>query len=122
MSGLQGLTQLINYMIPAIGTPRGFIQSGTLSATPVSIDFRQISGGGIDGQPFRPSGVYIDNTQGTGPLTIVINEIAYQIICPAGAALNLPYPAPINQSVAITGLGYATVVFTDTPVLPYRSF
>lgn len=117
-----GLTQVINYMIPAVGTPRAYIQSGVLSATPVAIDFRNVSGGGIDGQPFRPSGVYIDNTQGTGTLTITLNEIAYQITCPAGEALNLPYPAPIELSVAITGLGQATVIFTDVPVIPYRSF
>lgn len=117
-----GLFPTINYMIPAIGTPRGYVQSGVLSATPVTIDFRNVSGGDIDGQPFRPSGVMIDNSQGTGPLTIVINQIAFQIICPAGAALNLPYPAPVDQTVSITGLGQATVVFMDTPVQPYRSF
>lgn len=117
-----GLTQVMNYMIPAIGTPRGFVQSGVLSATPLAIDFRNVSGGGIDGQPFRPSGVFIDNTQGAGTLTIVLNEIAYQIQCPAGESLNLPYPAPIDLSVSITGSGQATIIFVDVPVIPYRSF
>lgn len=117
-----GLQQVINYMIPAVGTPRTFIQSGVLSATPVAIDFQNVSGGNIDGQPFRPSGVFIDNTQGTGSLTIVINEIAFRMVCPAGQSLNLQYPAPVNQSVQITGLGQATVCFVDFPVIPYRSF
>jgi len=117
-----GLTQVVNYMIPAVGTPRAYIQSGVLSATPVAIDFRGVDGGNIDGQPFRPSGVFIDNTQGAGTLTIVLNEIAYAITCPAGESVNLQFPAPINLSVAITGNGQATIVFVDFPVIPYRSF
>jgi len=117
-----GLTQVINYMIPAVGTPRAYLQSGVLSATPVAIDFRSVSGGGIDGQPFRPSGVFIDNTQGVDTLTVVLNEISYRITCPAGESVNLQFPAPVQLSVAITGDGQATLVFVDFPVIPYRSF
>ena len=117
-----GLTNIINYMIPAVGTPRGYVQSGVLSATPLTIDFSGVSGGYWDGQPFRPSGVFIDNTQGTGQLSIVVNEIAYQMICPAGGMLNLLFPAPINLTATLTGLGQASVIFVDSPVMPYRSF
>lgn len=117
-----GLQEVVNYMIPAVGSPRGFVQSQVFSATPVTLDFRNVSGGSIDGQPFRPSGVFIDNTQGTGDLTVVINEISFRMICPAGESLNLQYPAPVEMTATITGLGQATVVFVDFPVIPYRSF
>lgn len=118
-----GLQQIINYMIPAVGTPRGYLVSQVfVPGTPVRIDFRGIEGGMLDAQPFRPSGVYIDNTQGTGVLTVVINEMAYQIQCPIGGLLNLPFPAPVDVSVAINGTGQASVIFVDTPVMPYRSF
>ncbi len=116
-----GLQQVINYMIPAVGTPRGYFWSGVLTAAPVNIDFRNVSGGGIDGQVFRPSGVFIDNTQGTGPLTIVVNEIGYQMICLEGELLNLQFPAPIDCTVSFVGDGQATIAFVDFPVLPYRN-
>lgn len=121
MSGSTGLQQVINYMIPAVGTPRGYFWSGILDASPVTIDFRNVSGGGIDGQVFRPSGVFIDNTQGTGPVTIVVNEIAYQMICLTGELLNLQFPAPVDCTVSFVGNGQATIAFVDFPVLPYRN-
>ena len=117
-----GLQNIINYMIPAVGTPRGYVQSGVLSATPLTIDFSGVSGGYWDGQPFRPSGVFIDNTQGTGQLSILVRQIAYQIVCPAGGMLNLQFPAPLDVIVDITGLGQASIIFVDIPVMPYRSF
>lgn len=123
MTTTAGLTSAINYMIPAIGTPRMYAASQVLvSGTPVHIDFTGVSGGYWDGQPFRPSGFYIDNTQGTAPLTIVINPIAYQVVCPAGGSLNLPFPAPVDCTVDFSGVGQTTIVFVDTPVMPYRSF
>jgi hypothetical protein len=117
-----GLQTIINYMIPAVGTPRGYVQTGVLSATPVTIDFSGVSGGYWDGQPFRPSGVFIDNTQGTGQLALMVREIAYQMTCPAGGMLHLQFPAPLDVTVDITGLGQATLIFVDIPVMPYRSF
>ncbi|HKY45374.1 MAG TPA: hypothetical protein VJM50_19940 [Pyrinomonadaceae bacterium] len=116
-----GLQQVINYMIPAVGTPRGYVWTGTLSSTPVTIDFRNVSGGGIDGQPFRPSGIFIDNTRGTGNVVVTINEISYQMICLTGELLNLQFPAPIDVTASFIGLGEATLVFVDFPVLPYRN-
>ena len=116
-----GLQQVINYMIPAIGTPRGYFWSGVLTAAPVNIDFRNVSGGGIDGQPFKPSGVFIDNTQGVGPVTIVINEISYQIVCDSAASLHLQFPAPVELTVSFVGDGQATIAFVDFPVLPFNS-
>lgn len=121
MPGFNGLQQVINYMIPAVGTPRGYFWNGVLTGAPVTIDFRNVSGGGIDGQVFRPSGVFIDNTQGTGPITIVVNEIGYQMICLEGELLNLQFPAPVECTVSFVGDGQATIAFVDFPVLPYRN-
>jgi hypothetical protein len=122
MSTANGLADAINFMIPAVGTPRMYFNSQVFSATPFNIDFSGITGGYWDGQPFRPSGVYIDNSAGAGPLTIVINQIAFSITCPAGGYLNLPFPAPVFMTCSIVGNGQATVVFVDVPVMPYRSF
>lgn len=117
-----GLQYVTNYLIPPVGGPRGYVQSGTLSATPVFLDFRETSGGVIDGQPFRPNGAFIDNTLGTGDLVLTLNEINFRIVCLAGASLNAQFPAPINCTFNLTGLGTATVVFVDFPVFPDRSF
>lgn len=116
-----GLQQVINYMIPAVGTPRAYFWSGVLTGSPVVIDFRSVSGGGIDGQVFRPSGVFIDNTQGLGNVAITVNEISYQMICLPGELLNLQFPAPVDCTVSFVGNGQATIAFVDFPVLPYRN-
>jgi len=122
MSTANGLSDAINYMIPAVGTPRMYYDSRVYSATPVRIDFSAITGGYWDGQPFRPSGLYMDNSAGVGDLTVVINEISFSITCPAGGYLNLPFPAPVFMTCSIVGDGQATIVFVDVPVMPYRSF
>lgn len=118
-TGVQAVT---NYLIPPVGIPRTYIHSSTLSATPVVLDFRAIQGGMIDAQPFRPSGVFIDNTQGAGDLIIHLTQINYNILCPAGNSLNAQFPAPIDVTFEITGDGPATLAFVDFPVMPYRSF
>lgn len=117
-----GIVSVVNYLIPQVGTPRGFVQSSVLSATPINLDFRNVEGGGIDAQPFRPSGVFIDNTQGTGDLILTLVEMNFRVVCPAGNSLNAQFPAEINGTFALTGQGQATVVFVDFPVFPYRSF
>lgn len=118
-----GLQNTVNYMIPAVGSPRGYVMSQQFVAgTPVVLDFRNVSGGSIDGQPFRPSGVYIDNSASANPVTVKINEMVYSMTCPAGQMLNLPYPAPVDVSVTVTGDGVTTIIFVDVPVQPYRSF
>jgi hypothetical protein len=115
-----GIVELINYLIPSGTTPRGYLHSTVFSATPITLDFRNISGGSFDGLPFRPSGMFIDNSQGTDDLDVTINELAYTISCPAGNWLNIPFPAPINTTVNMVGLGQATVLFVDFPVLPFQ--
>lgn len=106
-----------NYIVPAAGTTHGHLVSREFDATPHTVDFRNIQ---LDGLPFIPSGFFADNTRGTGDLVIVINEIAFQIVIPAGEFAMMQYPAPTNQSVSIVGEGKATVVFVDFPVIPFR--
>jgi len=107
-----------NYLVPAAGTVHGYPVSMVFSATPFEVDFRFVE---LDGDVFTPSGVFVDNSAGTGDLTIrVKNSGGYSVICPAGARLQAQYPAPANQQVEITGLGQATVVFVDFPVIPFQ--
>ena len=111
------LQSTYNYLVPSTGTTRAYGVSEVLSATVKFVDFRAIE---LYGKPFVPSGVFIDNSQGTGPITIVINEMAFRIICNAGESRAVQYPAPAQQSVNITGLGQASVIFVDFPVIPYN--
>lgn len=109
----------VNYIVPAAGTTRGYAIEETFVADVVkTVDFRNA---GLDGQPFRPSGVYVDNTQGTADLRVVINEIGYSIVVKAGVFSAVQYPAPMQQSANITGEGRAVLVFVDFPVIPFTS-
>lgn len=112
----QQLLNVSNYIVPAAGTTRGYsVRKVFDPLQPDVIDFRQIA---LDGQPYRPSGVFVDNTRNSDPLTVVVNEIGFTIIVPAGANVATPYPAPIQHSVTIIGNGEAVLVFVDFPVIP----
>lgn len=114
-----------NYLIPSSGGTQGVPVTGIFSAQAEVIDWRTYSND-VDG-PFAPQGVYMDNTQGAGSLTVEVfaggNASAlgtpfWTITCPAGSQLQANYPAPMGQVVSITGNGQATVVFVNYPVLP----
>jgi hypothetical protein len=114
-----------NYLIPSSGGTQGVPVIGVFSAQAEIIDWRQYSND-IDG-PFEPQGVYIDNTQGAGVLTVNVyaggNASAlgtpfWSVTCAAGARATQNFPAPDGQIVSITGNGQATVVFVNYPVLP----
>lgn len=113
---LNAVQSVSNFLVPATGTTNLYNVSEIFSSTPKFIDFRDQS---LDGLPFRPSGVIIDNSQGTGNLVVLINETGFQIICGAGMGMSMPYPAPINHTVNITGQGQAVVQFVDYPVIPW---
>lgn len=113
------LTTVVNCDLPANNQRRAATFKDTFSGTPIWIDFRALNGSDQAGTPFRPSGVYIDNSLGTDSLTINFGSIGYRIVCPAGAMLNLPYPAPISDVVSVIGSGQATLVFVDYPVEPF---
>lgn len=108
-----------NFLVPAMGTTRMYTFKQTMAAGEVyEIDFRDI---GLDGRPFVPYSAIIDNSLGTGVLTISILDVGYRVFCPAGGTTQQMYPAPFNQKVALTGEGDVVVVFTDYPVMPINS-
>lgn len=112
------LTPVNNYLVPAVGGVSGYPIRQVFSAVPLEVDFRFIE---LDGESFTPSGVFIDNSQGTGDLVITIRGIlGYSIVCPAGARLQTQYPAPMNQQVSITGQGQADITFVNFPVIPFQ--
>lgn len=113
------ITQSVsNYLIPATGSPNAFMVRENFSSSPKNINFDNIS---LSGIPFRPSGVIIDNTANTDPINVLIPELSYQVECPGGASLMMPYPAPMHHTASITGNGTATVIFVDYPLIPYSS-
>lgn len=105
----------MNYLVPASGTTTGFVVEGIFTDTPSVQDWRMQE---LDGEPFVPSGAFMDNSQGTGPLRIFIRGTAYSVSCPAGARIAVQYPAPLDQITEVTGDGQASIVFVNFPVLP----
>jgi hypothetical protein len=105
-----------NYMVPSSGATHVIPVVGQFSGTPFVVDWRQFA---VDEFPFQPQGVFVDNTQGAGALTITILPINWSVICQAGEQLAVPFPAPNGQSASIVGNGQASVMFADFPVLPY---
>lgn len=119
MSTPYGVSAVQNYLVPASGTTNAWRFNKTMLAGVFEqVDFRNIS---LNGRPFAPSGALIDNTLGTADCVVTILEYGYRLVCKAGQMLNLSYPAPLEQSVSITGEGVVNVIFVDYPVLPYSS-
>ena len=113
---MPSVTPVNNYLVPATGTTNSVPVVGTFSAVPTRVDFREIS---LNGEQFVPSGVFIDNSAGIGPLIIEIESMqGYSVYCPAGQIIARQYPAPIDQIVNIVGNGDAVVIFVDFPVIP----
>lgn len=109
-----------NYLVPAGGGTHAVPVQGTFSATPVIIDWSQFK---VDNFPFQPQGVYVDNSEGTGPVVIDIltgvnGNTFWTVTIPTGAVQAVSFPAPNGQACSITGDGDANVVFVDFPVLP----
>ena len=117
MPAAQSQYKTTNYMVPSNGQTHAVGYQGTLSATPLLVDWRQFA---IDNELFQPQGVYIDNTAGTVPLVVTILPINFKVTCPAGLTLEASFPAPNGQTATITGdpNNSATVIFVDYPVLP----
>lgn len=114
-----GLEPLQNYLVPASGTTHGYRFTETMESGKVyEISFRDFQ---LNGRPFAPSGVLIDNTRGDADVSVIINEVSYRIVCKKGEFLHLPYPAPLQQTVTLQGEGLTTIIFVDYPVLPFSS-
>ena len=108
---------LTNFLVPAGGTTHGVVISGTFSATPYLVDWRQWK---IDNFPFQPQGAYIDNSSGTTELTLTILPIGWKIVVPAGSQRACSFPAPNGQSATIAAdpANPCSVTFVDFPVFP----
>lgn len=113
-----------NYLVPSSGGTHAIPISGVFAGQPFIIDWRQFN---TDQFAFQPQGVFVDNSQGTGTLTIAVNPpgvpggvpvLGWNISVPAGAQLSTQFPAPNGQIWSITGLGQATIIAVDFPVLP----
>lgn len=118
------LFNALNYLVPASGSVRSWALTQNFTTKPANIDWAQISNDAGDGVvKFVPSGVFIDNRSGTTPLVILINELNYTIACAAGGQKQAQYPAPINQTVNVSGgdSSNSTVIFVDFPVIPFEN-
>lgn len=105
---------VLNYLVPAAGTPSAMPVELTLVAgVAQNIDFRTKQ---LDGQSFSPYGVLIDNTDGTAVCTVEIDGIGWTIRCPIGEAIQAKYPGPVQQSVTVNGEGVVKFVFVNYPL------
>lgn len=117
----QSVQETVNYLVPSSGRTHAVPVEGVFSAQAYQIDWGQFKN---DNFPFQPQGVFIDNSQGVGTLTVLIlnggvtGPTFWQVTCPAGAFKSANFPAPNGQACSITGNGQATVIFVDFPVLP----
>lgn len=103
-----------NYLVPSSGATHAVNYSGIFTSA-LLIDWRQFQ---IDNFPFRPQGVFIDNTNGITEVSINIQPINYNIVCPIGVSGQFQFPAPDNQTCTINASGQVTIIFVDFPVLP----
>lgn len=115
---MPSLFSTYNYIVPASGTTSAYlVQFKGVAGDPTSIDFSQIS---QNGQPFLPSGVVIDNTNGAIAV-LQIMPLGFNIIIPAGKQMGLTYPAPQGHTVNFINItAPMTVLFVDYPVIPYQ--
>lgn len=106
-----------NFLVPATGSTSAMTIKRQLTASDqLYIDFSEK---GLDGSPFRPYGVYVDNTENDTAASVTINEMGFRIVVPARTFLMTPFPAPLNLTATLTGDGVVTFVFVDSPVIPY---
>lgn len=106
-----------NYLVPASGRVHGVSYKndfGGVQSTD-SVDWGSYK---VNNFPFIPQGAFIDNTQGTGDLTIYIEEIQYTIFVPQGISKQSQFPALDRSTMTITGTGQVSIFFVDFPVLP----
>lgn len=105
-----------NYLVPVDGTTHCVTAAGLLTGTPFEIDWAAFA---LSNFKFYPQGAFIDNTQGTGPLTLAIPALGFQIIVPTGAYQDVAFPSPTRCVMQISGANAQAVVnFVDFPVIP----
>ena len=105
-----------NYLVPVDGTTHCVTAAGLITGTPYEIDWGAFA---LSNFKFYPQGAFIDNTQGTGPLTLAIPSLNFQIVVPTGAFQAVTFPSPARCVMAITGANAGAVInFVDFPVIP----
>jgi hypothetical protein len=125
LSGVLGMSSIpvqetTNYLVPSSGGTHAVQIDGVFSAEPAYADWNAFAQANF---PFQPQGVFIDNTQGSGPVTLGIctsvgGPSLWNVTCPAGAQLQAQFPAPNGQVTEIVGDGEVNLIFVDFPVLP----
>ena len=106
---------LTNFLVPATGNIAGVPQQLTLNANPFEVDFSNI---GLNGVPFVPQSVYIDNSKGLE--NVVIKSQRLSFVCasvPAGVVQTVNFPSVAGDIYDVTGLGSVTIVWTNAPAL-----
>ena len=105
-----------DYLVPADGTTHCVKVKGGLTGTPYEIDWAAFA---LSDFQFYPQGCFIDNTQGTAPLTLAIPSLDYQAIVPTGAYQNVTFPSPSRCVMQLSGANANAVInFVDFPVIP----
>lgn len=105
-----------NYLVPAAGKTSAYMLSNFTGSGSL-VDFSKVSSD--TGAQFNPSGVVIDNVNGTAIVTIVIQPINFTITCPIGKQMGISFPAPDGATAVVSATG-ATIGFVDYPVIPYQ--
>lgn len=104
-----------NYLVPANGTTHVYLTQIAASGVAASGNFAAIQ---FDGIPFRPQGVWIDNTNGTGEAIVTIQPIGFSMKVPAGANMAANFPSTENLKYSVTGTGTVNLFWADFPLLP----
>ncbi len=105
-----------NYLVPVDGTTHCVTAAGLITGTPYEIDWGAFA---LSNFKFYPQGAFIDNTQGTGPLTLAIPSLNFQIVVPTGAFQAVTFPSPARCVMSVTGANAGAVInFVDFPVIP----
>jgi hypothetical protein len=110
-------TPLSNFLIPASGMIAGIQQSTTLSATPTDVDF---SSQLLNGIPFVPQAMWIDNTEGSAPFEVTSQQLGNMIIAsvPIGQTASVNFPSVSDDVYGLTGLGNVNITWSNAPLIP----
>lgn len=110
------LLSTFNYLVPAAGTTNAFSCRNVVAAGD-AIDFSQVTA--QSGLPFNPSGLQVDNINGSVPAVFTIVQTGFSISVPVGKQQGIQFPAPAGFTVQVTCNG-ANFAFVDYPVIPYQ--
>ena len=116
-TGLGHPQAVTNYLVPATGNIAGVLQQTVLSAQQLLVDFSLYS---LNGVPFTPQSVYIDNTLGLGNVVITSQRFSGFTIASvsAGTSQQVNFPSIVGDTYVITGNGTVNMVWSNAPALP----